>query len=646
MTHIPHVQLATFSFLLIWSTVFYFAVDNRHKSIYLSRLFNLPKGRDMRYYCVVLGCLLMGSSGVAVAETNAVTEWEVEVEGRLLREISLADDAWTVVPLLETLPGVSVRNQGFGGAQTDISVRGGAFNSSGLLLGGLALRNPQTEHFQCDLSVPDGTFRMPEVLTGLDRFAVSSGHPSGAVALDFAPIEDGGLAAVGIGEAEQRLARIRHGTRWSDGGASFGVEGFAASDTADRTDGQPDNYLRRWTGGGRGDVVTDAGRFDLLAVNTIREFGARGFYGTKLTLPSEERVDDTLILAGISGGDRSEDRAGRLTAAFRRTEDAYWYYGKAAGNPSRHVSDVWTLHGDAVHPLGGDFRLATRGDATWEQVTSRSLGDHERGQLSAAVLPGWRHGAWEFTAGGAVESFSDDRPAWLPAAGAVWHPTDAHQVFLSCSEAVRQPSYTEYYYINPTSKGNSGLGRQHTRTTEAGWRGSWSGIAGGVTAFAERGRDVVDWVRLLPSSSSYNAVNLNTVDSSGLTADAVVAVDSTLDLLLSGTLLRKTCDAPIYASRYALDYTEQHIRMDVRWRPMRVWDVRIWQGVGRMAENPLRQGGRTRLDGGGEIRWRVPQIADLTLALGVANSWDSGFETYAGQPQAGRRVYTVVEYRW
>jgi hypothetical protein len=65
-----------------------------------------------------------------------------------------------------------------------------------------------------------------------------------------------------------------------------------------------------------------------------------------------------------------------------------------------------------------------------------------------------------------------------------------------------------------------------------------------------------------------------------------------------------------------------------------------------MAENPLRQGGRTRLDGGGEIRWRVPQIADLTLALGVANSWDSGFETYAGQPQAGRRVYTVVEYRW
>jgi hypothetical protein len=219
-------------------------------------------------------------------------------------------------------------------------------------------------------------------------------------------------------------------------------------------------------------------------------------------------------------------------------------------------------------------------------------------------------------------------------------------VFLSCSEAVRQPSYTEYNYNNPTSLGNRGLGRQHTRTTEAGWRGSWSGIAGGVTAFTERGRNVVDWVRLLPADPVYRAVNLDTVDSSGLTADVVVAVDSALDLLLSVTLLRKTCDEPIYASRYALDYPEQNIRMDVRWRPAQAWDVRVWQGVGRMAANPMRRGGRTRVDGGGEIRWRVPRVSDLTLALGMANGCDSGFETYAGQPQAGRRVYTVAEYRW
>ncbi len=621
-------------------------VDNLCKILYLLRLLTYPDVIDMHIHHLILGCFVIGLAGYVRAEAHAVTEWAIAVEGRLLHEISLADDAWTVVPLLETLPGVSVRNQGFGGAQTDISVRGGAFNSSGLLLGGLALRNPQTEHFQCDLSVPDGTFRIPDVLTGLERFAVSSGHPSGAVALDFAEIEEGGLAAAGIGEAGHQLARIRHGTRWSDGGASFGVAGFAGADRTDRTDGQPDNFLRRWTYGGRGDIVTDAGRFDLLAVGTVREFGARGFYGTPLGLPSEERVADTLILAGISGGDRSEDRAGRLTAAFRRTEDAYWYRGKPAGNPSRHASDVWALHGDGVLPLGGGFRLAARGDATAEQVTSRSLGDHERGQLSAAVLPGWRRGAWEFTAGGAVEGYSDDRSAWLPAAGAVWRPTEAQQVFLSYSEAVRQPSYTEYNYNNPSSLGNRGLDRQHTRITEAGWRGSWNDIAGGVTAFAERGRNVVDWVRLLPADTVYRAVNLNTVDSSGLTADAVVAVDSSLDLLLSGTLLRKTCDAPIYASRYSLDYSEQHLRMDVRWRPTQVWDVRIWQGIGRMAENPLRRDGRTRVDAGGEIRWRVPQISGLSLALGIANLWDSGFETYAGQPQAGRRVYTVAEYRW
>jgi len=576
----------------------------------------------------LIGVLAAAAAGMApAAGTNAVADWVVAVESRLLREISYAGDAWTVVPLLETLPGVTVRNQGYGGAQTDISVRGGAFNSSGLLLAGLALRNPQTEHFQCDLSLPDGTFLAPEALTGLGRFAVSAGHPSGAVALDFAPIETGGLAAVGAGEAGHRLLRIRHGVSGHEGGAAIGVAGFASWDAADRTDGQRDNDLRRWSLGGRAQARTTAGQFDALAVGSLREFGARGFYGTPRTRPSEERVEDALALVSYRGGDRSEDRAERVTLAYRRTEDAYWYNGRRAGNASRHVSDVWALHGDAVRPLGDGLRLAVRGDAIWEELASATLGDHGRGQFSAAFLPGWRHGDWELTVGGAVEGFSDDRPAWLPAIGAVWRPSQTHSLFVNYSEAVRQPSYTEYMYNNPASLGNQGLERQHARTAEAGWRGVWSGAEGGVTLFGERGRNVVDWVRPQAADTVWRAVNLDAVTSYGLTADAVVAAGAGLDLLLSGTLLRKTQDESIHSSRYALDYAEQQMRLDLRWRPARAWDVRIWQGLGRMAMNPLRRGGRTRADAGGEVRWQAPRIAGLTLTLGVANAWDSSFET-------------------
>ncbi len=595
----------------------------------------------------IVAAAILKEQPSAAAGTNGPPDWVVEVEDRLLREISCAGDAWTAVPLLDALPGVAARNQGFGGVQTDISVRGGAFNSSGLLVGGLALRNPQTEHFQCDLSVPGGMFHAPALLTGIERFAVSQGHPSGAVAFDFAPIETGGLVSAGAGEAGQLLARLRQGARWKEeDGADSGVAGFASWDAADRTDGQPDNDLRRWSLGGQGQYMTDAGQLDLLAVGTVRAFGARGFYGTPLTRPSEERVEDVLAMVGYTGGDRSEDRAERLTVALRRTEDTYWYNGQAAGKPSHHVSDVYALHGDAVRPLGGGFRLAVRGDGVWERVTSESLGDHERGHLAAAVLPGWRHGNWDFTAGVAAEAFSDDRPAWLPAAGVSYRPSDTQRIFANISEAVRQPSYTEYNYNNPTSLGNRGLDRQHTRTAEAGWRGSWSGTEGGVTLFHEKGRDVVDWVRLQASDTFYRAVNLDTVTSYGLTADAVTAVADDLDLLVSGMLLHKSSDEPFYASRYALDYTAQQLRADVRWRPARAWDVRLWQRVAYMEQNPLRSGGRTRVDTGGEIRWQVPQVAGVTLVVGVANLWNGAFEVYPGQPEAGRRFYTVAEFRW
>ena len=55
---------------------------------------------------------------------------------------SLAPTARPGPSLLKDVPGLTLRDQGSGGPQTDLSVRGSPFNSTGLLLGGLTLRNP------------------------------------------------------------------------------------------------------------------------------------------------------------------------------------------------------------------------------------------------------------------------------------------------------------------------------------------------------------------------------------------------------------------------------------------------------------------------------------------------------------------------
>ena len=196
-------------------------------------------------------CLLLFLPYFARPETALFIN-SVPIEVTASRVASAADAAgWNTAARLERMPLVSVRQQGLGGAQGDLSVRGGAFNTSGLLLQGVPLRNPQTEHFQGDMDVPGSYFTVPVASTGLDRFARTASHPAGAVVLDLAPVEAGGRLAIGVGGEDQRQFQWQQGAS-VPGRPDLRLSAFAGWEAVDRTDRQPDNTLRRWSAGGRG----------------------------------------------------------------------------------------------------------------------------------------------------------------------------------------------------------------------------------------------------------------------------------------------------------------------------------------------------------------------------------------------------------
>ncbi|HKL21679.1 MAG TPA: hypothetical protein VJ904_07730, partial [Tichowtungia sp.] len=85
--------------------------------------------------------------------------------------------------VLRAEPGVVLNSRG--GSQNDLSVRGSSFSGAGLSLGGLTLRNPQTEHFHAELPLPAAMLSRPAVRTGLDN---QGGHLVGTVGFDLLPI--------------------------------------------------------------------------------------------------------------------------------------------------------------------------------------------------------------------------------------------------------------------------------------------------------------------------------------------------------------------------------------------------------------------------------------------------------------------------
>lgn len=561
--------------------------------------------------------------------------------------LSLAPTARPGPSLLKDVPGLSLRDQGSGSPQTDLSIRGGPFNSAGLLLNGLTLRNAQTEHWHADVPAPEVWFGAPSVLTGLDRFRTAPGHPSGSVSLELAPMTED-LRSLTAGAGNKGLLfgnALATETAPLAGGGTAGASGFLSVDRSAQTDGYSDNDLLRTTAGGRLGALGERLQGDLVTAYSWREFGARGFYGTSPVYPAEERVQDALVAGSLKRVDDPLNPA-RVTAAWRRTEDTYWLdRHNHAFYENEHTTDFFALHGDTRRTFSETFSVDLRGDGDLETIDSTSLGDHTRSHGSLAVLPNLSAGPLTFTLGGSLDVFSDDTPAWLPAAGVEWALTDAHSLFLSYTESVRQPSYTELNYESPSSLGNAGLDRQQTRTTEFGWKGQADIFTWKTAVFYEEGENIVDWIRAAPGSR-WTSVNLDEVQTWGLAADGRAALTADTELGLDFLTLAKTCDTDLYASRYALDYPDVSTGASLRHRLTRDLLFRLRQGVSKYESNRVREYDDWFLNTGAEFQWRLPRADGFTLNAGVENLLDDDFQVYPGQESAGRRFFASLAYAW
>ncbi len=554
-----------------------------------------------------------------------------------------------VRPGLERLrdtPGLTLRQQGAGAPQGDLSIRGGPFNGAGLLLNGLTLRNAQTEHWHADLPVPDVWTDTPTVLTGMERFRAAPGHPSGSVSLELAPLS-GNLRSVTLGGGGKGAlfgqAVFTETEPLRDGVA--GASAFVSADRADQTDGYRDNDLERGAAGARISAASETMRGDLVTALSWREFGARGFYGTDPTYPAAERRGDALA-AGSLRFARDPRQPARLSAAWLRTRDTYWLdRHNRAFYENDHTTDFFALHGDTRRMVSDTVSVDLRADGDLETLASRSLGNHTRSHASFAALPNLASGPLTWTLGGALELFSTDSPVPLPAAGVEWAVSDRHTLFLSYSTAVRKPSYTELNYESPSSLGNTGLDRQRTQTAELGWKAETGPFRWRAVLFHEEGRNIVDWLRASPAGR-WQAVNLETLRTTGLAAEGVWEVDGATDLGLNLLAVSKDTDTAGYTSRYALDYPRAAADACVRHRLTRELSLRLSQGVSRYAANRARRHGDGFWDTRAGVRWQPRRFPGLTLNAGVDNLLDDDFQIFPGQESARRRVHVSLTRVW
>ncbi|MDE6046984.1 MAG: TonB-dependent receptor [Alistipes sp.] len=397
----------------------------------------------------------------------------------------------TLEAALRVAPAVDLRERGGRGAQADISIRGGSFDQTMVLLNGIDFTDARTGHQSHSLPVDLDCISAVELLEGIPGV----GAFAGAVNIRTAPLEPRYLRFEGVGG--------QHGYAYGNLSGALSTKRFALQGAASyrRSDGyRPNTDFETCNAFVRATCESPrAGFFDLQAGYQNHAFGSNGFYAA---YNPEQWEHTSTALASL----RWLRTAGRCSVgaavSYRKNFDRYdWTRGTPM---NRHSTDNVGAKAWADLRWRGGTTTAG-GDYAFNHIYSTNLGEplaaphgpytHARarhtGNLYLRHTKGWGRVDLAASAGVSLTPYGEAAlwsldGSYRPAAG--WH------LHAGASQSMRLPTFTDLYYSSPAQVNNLDLVPEKAVAVHVGAdfaRGAWFAS---VLGYYRAGRDLIDWV--------------------------------------------------------------------------------------------------------------------------------------------------------
>jgi len=431
----------------------------------------------------------------------------------------------TLADLVSLLPGVDLRVRGVGDAQADLTLRGGTFDQTLLLLNGVNLTDAQTGHYTLDLPIDITMVERVELLSPAQCMARGIVAFCGAVNIVVCDeYRDRLLADVSLGS---------HGTARASLLATKALGSWALTTAAtySRSDGYRPNtdyrhgslFLQAQRHGERGDL-------HLMLGGQLKGYGSHAFYSA--AYPDQYDATRTLVFSGqwsvVSGQWRwSASAYGRLHRdRFELFREGYvdsvpsWYTGH-----NHHLASLAGASLRATRPLGVGEVVAGV-DLRREGIRSNVLGQPDStlaapytrsdARLAATAYGGYALRRGRFSAQAVALGMLSNRfdPSYGLAANFQFSILN-----FQFSRTYRLPTFTDLYYQGPNQRSNPDLAPESSTTLELALRKKFSIFNFQFSIFHRAGNDIIGWVR--PTEDDlWLSMNHTAVDATGLDASA------------------------------------------------------------------------------------------------------------------------------
>ncbi|CAN5627645.1 TonB-dependent receptor plug domain-containing protein [soil metagenome] len=545
--------------------------------------------------------------------------------------------ARSVAEALRWATGVEVQSRS--PAQADLSIRGGSFEQLLVLVDGVRMSDPQTGHFDLDLTVPLDRVERIEILRGPASAQYGSDAVGGVVNIVTRRTPDGVGGRVEGGSFGTLVGAV-DASATLPGGLALEFAGEAGRSDGHREGTEWEQLL----GTARVAAPVSGGR--LLAEGGLarRDFGAENFYAP---FPSFEATrTETAYLAWVPAAPsriRVEPRV-----SWRGHDDEFILI---RDNPSVYQNAHRSTQAGAdltvrMSPTPG-VTLAAGGEVARHRLESNALGERSETRSAVHLEMGARPVSRLDLSVGLRH---DDHANWggftSPSVAAAWEVAPQVRVRASWGRSFRGPTWTERYYADPGHVPNPDVRPERGAAWEVGVQVEpASGMSIQLAGFTRTNRDLIDWARpalpvgvVVDPSPPWVPRNVNEARFRGVELETSWQVEAGTQLTLSGTLLSLDADGePGFQSKYALRPLSEQVMAGVR---QDVGDFRVFlRGMhGRRAGEDAFREIDIRVDGPlpGGITRGARVFVDFRNLLG------SDHLDLTSNPVPGRAIYIGV----
>ena len=498
-------------------------------------------------------------------QTVVISDKRMQLEySDVSRNITIIDQATiqntpaqSIAELLQNVAGLDIRRRGVNGVQADLSIRGGTFDQSLVMINGINMSDPQTGHHIMNLPIDLETIERVEILKGPGARRYGQNAFAGAINIVTKKDQEesfqvrSSFSSNTTGDI-QFLANLPV----SNGSHMLSISKGFSEGYRYNTDYEMDNiFYQTSLDINGGNLLINAGYSD-------REFGANGFYASPDFTEQYEEVATSILSA------KYEKQAGSWRWApsiyWRRNQDEYIFF---RDNPSiyrnLHIGNSYGAEFNAskFNSLGV---LGIGVEARYDDLQSNNLGERTRTTLGINVEQRlvFSEGLIDITPGIGLYSYSDFGTRLFPGIDVGLTMSPRLKAFGNIGYTWRVPTYTDLFYSDPANLGNPDLEPETAVTYEAGLKWNNSRISSTLAGFIRNSDNLIDWTKSNDSDPWFPS-NVGNVVVSGIELDSRIQLtDGGKTSLNVGYVYLEgdnRIDAPI--SRYALDLISHQLNL-------------------------------------------------------------------------------------